>query len=58
METGGIWEAIVKRITDNGFPAAAAECDEIMQELRRKERAEVGQAIAGEGYRTLWPVAR
>jgi hypothetical protein len=58
METGGIWEAIVKRITDNGFPDAAAECDEIMQELRRKERAEVGQAIGGEGYRTLWPVAR
>ena len=54
----GIWDAIVRRIVDNGFPAAAGECDEILAELRRMERAEMLNAIAGQGYRTLWPVAR
>ena len=57
VETG-IWGAIVERIIDNGFPAAAEECDELLRELRQKERAELHNAIAGEGYQTLWPVAR
>ena len=57
VETG-IWGAIVERIIDNGFPGAAEECDELLRELRQKERAELHNAIAGEGYQTLWPVAR
>ncbi|MDP9238377.1 MAG: hypothetical protein M3P30_13470 [Chloroflexota bacterium] len=57
VETG-VWDAIVQRIVDNGYPAAAGECDEILRELRRMERAELLNAIGGEGYRTLWPVAR
>jgi hypothetical protein len=54
----GIWDAVARRIIDNGFPAAAAECDELLRELRRMERAEMVNAIDGEGYRTLWPAAR
>ena len=54
----GVWDAITRRIVDNGFPAAAAECDELLQELRRLERLEMLNAISGEGYRTLWPVGR
>ena len=54
----GVWDAITRRIVDNGFPAAAGECDELLQELRRLERLEMVNAIGGEGYRTLWPVGR
>ncbi len=54
----GVWDAVTQRIVDNGFPAAAAECDALLQELRRMERLEMLNAIDGEGYRTLWPVGR
>jgi hypothetical protein len=54
----GVWDAIVARIAENGFADAARECDEILAELRRMERAEMFNAIAGEGYRTLWPASR
>ena len=53
----GVWDAIVQRMTDEGYGAVAAEeCAALLDELRRMERAEVANAIAGEGYRTLWPV--
>jgi hypothetical protein len=54
----GIWDALVQRIVDSGFPTAAAECDELLRELRRMERMEMVNAIGGEGYRTLWPATR
>jgi hypothetical protein len=54
----GVWDAIVTRITANGFPEAAHECDALLDELRRMERTEMLNAIGGEGYRTLWPVSR
>ena len=54
----GIWDAIVQRNIDNGFPAIAAQCDELLRELRRMERLEMVNAIGGEGYRTLWPAGR
>lgn len=53
----GVWAAIVQRIVDSGFPAAARECGEMLDELRTLERQEVHRAIAGEGYQTLWPAA-
>ncbi|MHB8378162.1 MAG: hypothetical protein ACYDEB_14580 [Dehalococcoidia bacterium] len=53
----GVWAAIVQRIVENGFPAAAQECDALLTELRRMERLELHRAIAGEGYQTLWPAA-
>ncbi len=53
-----VWDAIVDRVAGNGFEEAACECDAVLLELRRLERAEMANAIGGEGYRTLWPVAR
>lgn len=54
----GIWDAITDRIANNGFPDTARACDDILSELRRMERAEMFNAIGGEGYRTLWPASR
>jgi hypothetical protein len=58
MCENGVWDAVVHRIAELGYPAAAAECESIFDELRRMERAEIGHAISGEGYKTLWPAGR
>jgi hypothetical protein len=55
LEETGVWDAVVRRIADAGFAEAAAECDAVLAELKRMEREEIENAIAGEGYRTLWP---
>lgn len=54
----GIWDAITDRIANNGYPDTARACDDILCELRKMERAEMFNAIGGEGYRTLWPASR
>jgi hypothetical protein len=54
----GVWAAMVERINDSGFPIVAEECEDVFDELLRLERMEVVNAIAGEGYRTLWPAQR
>jgi hypothetical protein len=58
LEETGVWDAVVSRVANEGFADAAVECDVIFAELKRMEREEVANAIAGEGYRTLWPAAR
>lgn len=58
LQDHGVWQAIVQRVVDAGYPAVAAECEQVYEELRRMERAEMFNAIAGEGYRTLWPAGR
>jgi len=50
----GVWEAIVQRIETSGFPQAAAQCDDVLKELRDIERSEQRNAIIGEGYQALW----
>ncbi len=50
----GIWDAIAKRIADAGFTEAARECDAVLEELRSLERQELKNALAGEGYQSLW----
>ncbi len=58
LETSGVWDAVVQRIVDNGFPQVAEECDDVLRELRHMERLEIVNAIGGDGYRTLWPASR
>jgi hypothetical protein len=58
LQDHGVWQAIVQRVVDAGYAAVAAEAEAIFEELRAMERAEMYNAIAGEGYRTLWPAGR
>lgn len=51
----GVWEAVLQRVIDAGHPETAEEAAIVLEELRRMERAELANAIGGEGYRTLWP---
>lgn len=54
MVDRGVWEAIVRRIAEAGFPGAARECESVLKELREMERCEMCNAIRGEGYQALW----
>ena len=50
----GVWGAIAQRIAEAGFPDAARQCEDVLEELRTLEREEVCNAILGEGYQALW----
>lgn len=50
----GIWDAVVQRIAEAGFPEAARQCQGVLDELRALERQEIQNAICGEGYHALW----
>ena len=50
----GIWDAMVQRIVDAGFQDTAGQCDSVLEELRALERREIRNALAGDGYQSLW----
>ncbi len=50
----GVWERVVRRIDQAGYPQAAVEAEETLRELVQRERAEMYNAITGNGYHTLW----
>jgi hypothetical protein len=51
----GIWDAMMKRLTSADAPLISGDPQSVLSELRKLERAELANAIDGEGYRTLWP---
>ena len=50
----GLWDRIVQRFKDSGHDGAVADCNEVLEELRRLERAEITKVVRGENYRTIW----
>jgi len=50
----GVWERVVRRIDEAGYPRVAAEAEETLRELVQRERAETYNAITGSGYHTIW----
>jgi hypothetical protein len=54
MKTSGLWEKVVARIEESGFPDAVAAAEVAFKELVRLERRELAQLIMGEQYETLW----
>jgi hypothetical protein len=54
LETTGIWQALVHRMAESGFPDSVRECRRVLQELRVLERKELRDAITGENYQTKW----
>jgi hypothetical protein len=50
----GIWDAMVQRIVEAGFPEVERECDTVLEELRASERQEIRNALIGEGFQSLW----
>ena len=54
LVSAGIWQRIVQRMMDAGFPDAADECQQVLHNLICQERAEIHNAVAGTGYESLW----
>ena len=50
----GIWERIVRRFENSGHTEAAATCGDVLEELRRLEKAEIIAAVRGDSYHTIW----
>ncbi len=58
LVTCGVWDRIVRRLTSAGFPQAAEQCQEVLEELDRREEQEILKAIAGKGYHCVWERTR
>lgn len=50
----GIWDHIVRRYAETGFPEVVRECERCFNELVQLEREEVVRAVRGENYETIW----
>lgn len=50
-----IWQRITDHCANAGGPEAGTACDTLLQRLRTLDRREDREAIAGRGYRALWP---
>lgn len=54
----GIWDRIVKRLSNAGFADTAEQCEQALQILIKHEEAEIVNAVRGEGYKCIWESAR
>jgi hypothetical protein len=55
LESCGLGQSIRDRVKAGERPEVARMLDGVMAELRRLERISLQQALAGEGYHSLWP---
>jgi hypothetical protein len=54
LEQSGVWQALVCRMAESGFPSAVRDCEDVLRELKQLERKAIHDAITGDGYRTVW----
>ena len=54
LVTHGIWDRIVGRFVEAGQDNAVGECETVLSELRRLEKAELAAVVTGENYSTVW----
>ena len=50
----GMWEHLVARFVNLGFPDTVRECDACLEELTALEKEEINRALSGENYKSLW----
>ena len=54
LVTLGMWEHIVDRFVNAGFPDTVRECEACLEELATLEKEEIERALSGENYKSLW----
>ncbi len=54
LVSSGVWERILRRFNEGGFPEVAEECQRVLDDLICQERAEIHNAVVGDGYQSLW----
>lgn len=50
----GVFDALLERVAGTGDRRALQACQLALQELQRLEKQELGAAVRGENYHTLW----
>jgi hypothetical protein len=50
----GMWEHLVARFVNLGFPDTVHECEACLEELTALEKEEINRALSGENYKSLW----
>lgn len=60
LKTTGVWDEVMTRVSEMGYPEAVRKAEEALAELIEMERQQQREAIVGVGFRTLWsaPAAR
>ena len=58
LVASGIWDRILRRMNAAGFPDTTEQCKQALQTLTEHEKAEILNAVRGEGYQCLWESAR
>ncbi len=54
LRSTGVWDAVLERVSGSGHRASVRSAAAALDELIALERARQREAIAGEGFRTLW----
>jgi len=54
LQSAGIWDGLIDRLTRTGNHAAVVSAEDGLRSLLRLEARELGDAIRGEHYQTLW----
>lgn len=55
LQTSGVWDALVQRMAESGFPNSVRQCEEVLRELNEMERDEIrGAVTGGDGFQTVW----
>jgi hypothetical protein len=54
LVTLGIWEHVVARFVNAGFPDIVHDCEACLEELVALEKEEIQRAIAGDNYKSMW----
>jgi hypothetical protein len=54
LASTGVWDVVRERLTASGVEGTESQADQIFEELRKLEYAEVQKAIKGDGYHTYW----
>ena len=50
----GVWSKVLERFAYSGHKEAIQVCNDVLQEVRRLEKNELGAVISGENYHTVW----
>ncbi len=54
LTSSGVWDVVRERLAGSGVAGSEQQADEVLDELRRSEKAEIQNAIRGENYHTYW----
>ncbi len=50
----GMWQHLVERFVNLGFPDMVKECQSCYEELLAQEKGEIQRALVGENYKSVW----